>query len=116
MKSNVLTFVHFYSQSTHNILIVENFDTKNVGTYLCKAENSLGSASKNVSVTITLAPKVKVVPDKMAIKKGDAGSLECVVEGNHGDFKILWKDEFDILAVKVRECFIDNKKVEPFET
>jgi hypothetical protein len=83
-------------------LIVEKFDLKNVGKYICKAENSLGAVSKEVSITIRLAPTVKVVPEILSIRDGDTGSLECVVEGNHGDYKVLWKDDHDILSIKVR--------------
>ena len=81
---------------------MENFDTKNVGKYFCKGENSLGAVSQNVSVTIRLAPTVKVVPDKLTVRNGEQGSLSCVVEGNYGDFSILWKDDSPALGNKVR--------------
>jgi hypothetical protein len=104
------------SQSTHNVLIVEKFDTKNVGKYICKAENSLGAVSKEVSISIRLAPTVKVVPEKVTIKDGETGSLECVVEGNHGDYKIQWKDDYDILSVKVKHSgeSLRSTNTEPF--
>lgn len=98
-----LNFLH--SQSTENVLNIKKFDVKNVGKYACEASNSLGRESKNVSVTIKLAPTVKVVPDYLNMKEGDTGSLNCVVEGNYSEVKILWKDEFDVLGVKVSKNF-----------
>lgn len=61
----------------------------------------MGEVSSNVSVSIKMAPTVKVVPDKLNIKNGDRGSLRCVVEGNYGSYSIAWKDVNDVLADKV---------------
>jgi hypothetical protein len=65
----------------------------------------LGEASKEVSISIKLAPIVRVVPNKLKLTNGETGLLECVVEGNYGDFKISWKDEFEVLGVKVVKNF-----------
>ena len=70
--------------------------------YFCKGENSLGAVTKNVSITIRLAPTVKVVPDKLTVRSGETESLSCIVEGNYGDFSVLWKDEFSVLGNKVK--------------
>jgi hypothetical protein len=54
-----------------------------------------------VAITIRIAPSVKVVPNEVTLRDGEKGTLECVVQGNYGDFKVLWKDEWDIHAIKV---------------
>lgn len=82
-------------------MIVENFGVSNVGMYLCKASNSLGEASANVSISIRLAPTVKVIPNRLTLNDGETGALNCIVEGNYGEYTISWKDAHDIFAIKV---------------
>lgn len=94
------------SQSTENVFVIKKFDVGYVGNYLCEAKNDLGRDSKNVSLTINLAPVVKVFPDKLTVKKDEIGTLQCMVEGNRGEFKTLWMDEFGLSSVKVSRIFV----------
>lgn len=75
---------------------IKNFNLANVGKYVCKTQNDLGEASKEVSISIKLAPTVKLVPDKMTLQAGKTGTFECNVNGAEGDFMITWKDEFGV--------------------
>jgi hypothetical protein len=82
--------------------MIENFDAANVGKYVCQAENSLGSDSKEVFVTMKPDMTVKVVPDQLTVRAGEVGSLECVIDANIDDYQIRWRDAFDGDAEKVR--------------
>jgi hypothetical protein len=81
--------------------MIDNFDAANVGKYVCKAENSLGSDSKEVFVSMKPDMTVKVVPDQLTLRAGEIGSLECVVDGNIDDYQIRWKDAFESDAEEV---------------
>lgn len=65
-----------------------------MGKYSCIAQNALGEASKDVSVSIILAPTVKVEPKSLDLKNGETASLECIIGKTRGHFEILWKDDF----------------------
>lgn len=72
------------------VLAINNFNLENVGKYICKTSNSLGETSKEVSITIKLAPKVEVLPHELRLTEGTTGSFQCSVSGTQGDFLISW--------------------------
>lgn len=89
-------------------MVIDNFNEENVGTYICKANNNKGEASKNVPISIKIAPTVTVVPDKLTLKAGEKGFLKCNISGTHGDFKIRWIDESAIEKISVNFTYFDK--------
>lgn len=71
---------------------ITNFNVENEGMYICRSRNDQNETSKNVSISIKLAPIVEVVPSAIKLKEGDVASLKCDVKNVDGDYKIIWKD------------------------
>lgn len=82
-------------------MMIENFSPENVGKYICKAENDIGSDAKDVAVNIKLAPTVTVDPSTINIESGTTGSLKCIVNNADGEFKIVWINEHGLRVENV---------------
>jgi hypothetical protein len=72
-------------------MVIKSFDTEHVGKYTCKADNSLGSVSKEVTVGIKLAPIVTISPQQLEVKEGEKVSVGCSVKDFEGNYTIRWK-------------------------
>ena len=83
------------------VLKVTNFGPQNVGKYLCKSSNNIGSDSKEISIKIQMAPIVEVVPSAVEVVEGKTVNFECKVSNAEGDYTILWTDESKLAQRKV---------------
>lgn len=75
------------------MILIEKFNVEHVGKYICKAQNKLGEAVQEVTITIKLAPVVKVEPKQLTLQDGSIGTLKCTVTGAEAGYKFLWKDD-----------------------
>nr|XP_026491835.1 hemicentin-1-like isoform X2 [Vanessa tameamea] len=70
-------------------LIIKNVNKYSSGTYLCKAENSLGHVSEEFYVKVYPYPRTRNVPVKELIEEGTSANIECEPSHDVGDL-IRW--------------------------
>lgn len=92
-------------------MTIKRFDSENVGKYFCKANNSIGQNSKEVTVGIKLKPILTINPLQLSLKEGDQASVKCVVENAEASSTLKWKVGSNYVTTKVK--LLDETQLNP---
>lgn len=66
-----------------SLLVVRSVSTTGGGTYLCYSNNSVGSDTETVAVTVLVPPTLSAIPSDMTARAGEmaAGPIVCEAQG-----------------------------------
>ncbi|XP_046970773.1 hemicentin-1-like [Vanessa cardui] len=81
-----------YDVEEDGTLIIKNVNKYSAGTYLCKAENTLGHVSEEFYVKVHPYPRTYDVPVKELIEEGTSANIECDPTHDVGDLVRWYKN------------------------
>ncbi|XP_028169127.1 hemicentin-1-like isoform X2 [Ostrinia furnacalis] len=74
---NVASGSEWYDIEEDGTLVIKNLDRKSAGTYVCTAQNSLGSAIQALYVNIKDYPDEKTPSKTISLEEGESDEIEC---------------------------------------